>query len=76
MLFAHQVLTPQVFKPDVLRLAYEKYRGRPATDDAELVERTGHAVSIVKGSADNMKVTLPEDLLVAEAILAAQVDHA
>lgn len=69
-------LTPQVFKPDVLRLAYAKYRGRPATDDAELVERIGHGVTIVKGSPDNLKITLPEDLLLAEAILARQNHHA
>ena len=69
-------LTPQVFDVDVLRNAYEKYRGRPATDDAELVERTGNKVSIVKGSADNLKITLPEDLLLAQAILTKQTDHA
>ncbi len=69
-------LTPQVFKPDVLRQAYRKYRGRPATDDAELVERIGHPVSIVKGSANNLKITHPEDLLLAAAILERQVDHA
>lgn len=69
-------LTPQVFRPDLLRLAYQKHRGRPATDDAELVERIGHGVSIVKGSADNIKITHPEDLLLAEAILTRQVDHA
>ncbi len=69
-------LTPQVFRPDLLKLAYEKHRGRPATDDAELVERIGHSVSIVKGSANNLKITLPEDLLLAEAILSQQADHA
>jgi 2-C-methyl-D-erythritol 4-phosphate cytidylyltransferase len=69
-------LTPQVFEPELLRRAYQKYRGRPVTDDAELVERAGYSVSIVKGSAENLKITLPEDLLLAEAILARQVDHA
>jgi 2-C-methyl-D-erythritol 4-phosphate cytidylyltransferase len=69
-------LTPQVFKPDILQQAYRKYRGRPATDDAELVERIGHPVSIVKGSASNLKITHHEDLLLAEAILERQVDHA
>ncbi len=62
-------LTPQVFRIDILRNAYARYRGRPATDDAELVERSGHPVAVVSGSSDNLKITLPEDLLIAEAIL-------
>ena len=69
-------LTPQVFRPELLKLAYEKYRGRPATDDAELVERIGHPVSIVQGSAENLKITHPEDLHLAAAILTRQSDHA
>ncbi|WP_146398879.1 2-C-methyl-D-erythritol 4-phosphate cytidylyltransferase [Planctomycetes bacterium CA13] len=61
--------TPQVFHVDLLRQAYDRYRGRPATDDAELVERIGHPVALVRGRADNIKITYPEDLWVAEAIL-------
>ncbi|WP_068258384.1 2-C-methyl-D-erythritol 4-phosphate cytidylyltransferase [Rubripirellula obstinata] len=75
----YEALTPQVFDAGLLRHAYSHHNGRPATDDAELVERTGHAISIVRGSADNLKITYPEDLLVAEAILArqqAQSNHA
>ena len=69
-------LTPQVFRIDLLQNAYKKYRGRPATDDAELVERTGHPVSLVRGSAENIKITHPEDLLIAHAILTKQNEHA
>ncbi|NND97806.1 MAG: 2-C-methyl-D-erythritol 4-phosphate cytidylyltransferase [Pirellulaceae bacterium] len=69
-------LTPQVFRIDLLREAYAKYCGRPATDDAELVERRGHAVTLVRGSADNIKITNPEDLLIAEAILKRQSEYA
>ncbi|MFK8114231.1 MAG: 2-C-methyl-D-erythritol 4-phosphate cytidylyltransferase [Rubripirellula sp.] len=65
-------LTPQVFRVGLLKEAYQKHNGRPATDDAQLVERCGHDVSLVRGSADNLKITYPEDLLVAEAILAGQ----
>lgn len=65
-------LTPQVFRIGLLKQAYQKHNGRPATDDAELVERMGHDVTLVQGSADNLKITYPEDLLVAEAILATQ----
>ena len=65
-------LTPQVFDAGLLRQAYAKHNGRPATDDAELVQRIGHPVSLVRGSADNIKITYPEDLAVAEAILTQQ----
>ena len=69
-------LTPQVFRVQLLREAYERYRGRHATDDAELVERIGHPVALVRGSADNIKITFPEDLLIAEAVYARQINHA
>lgn len=68
-------LTPQVFRVGLLNRAYQKHNGRSATDDAQLVERLGHPVSLVLGSADNLKITFPEDLLVAEAILARQSQH-
>lgn len=64
-------LTPQTFKIELLQTAYQRYCGRPATDDAELVERCGHPVCLVAGRADNLKITVPEDLNIAEAILAA-----
>ncbi|MCO8123969.1 2-C-methyl-D-erythritol 4-phosphate cytidylyltransferase [Stieleria sp. TO1_6] len=64
--------TPQVFRPSILRQAYQKHRGRPATDDAELVQRMGVNVALVGGSADNIKITHPNDLVVAEAILTTQ----
>lgn len=65
-------LTPQVFRIGLLKQAYRKHNGRPATDDAQLVERMGHDVTLVQGSADNLKITYPEDLSVAEAMLATQ----
>jgi 2-C-methyl-D-erythritol 4-phosphate cytidylyltransferase len=68
-------LTPQVFRLGLLNQAYQKHNGRSATDDAQLVERLGHDVALVRGSADNLKITFPEDLLVAEAILARQTNH-
>ena len=64
--------TPQVFAIDLLRRAFDRHNGRPATDDATLVSRTGADVTIVRGRHDNLKVTHPEDLAVAEAILAAR----
>ena len=43
--------------------------GFTGTDDASLVERSGHTVRLVEGSPENLKVTTPEDLVMAEAIL-------
>jgi len=62
-------LTPQVFRLGLLKQAYSKHNGCPATDDAQLMERLGHEVKLVVGSADNLKITYPADLPVAEAIL-------
>ncbi len=62
-------LTPQVFRADVLRSSYARHHGFPVTDDAQLVERAGHSVALVHGAADNLKITFPEDLQLAEAIL-------
>lgn len=65
------VQTPQGFRPTVLQRAYaEAVAAGPATDDAALVERLGLPVDTVEGSPDSAKVTLPRDLVVAEAILA------
>lgn len=63
--------TPQVFRGDWLREAYQRWRGRPVTDDAQLVELAGHPVRLVHGSDTNLKITRPEDLRVAEALWAA-----
>ncbi|MED3561262.1 2-C-methyl-D-erythritol 4-phosphate cytidylyltransferase [Bacillus xiapuensis] len=65
------VQTPQAFRVSVLLEAYEKaerenYLG---TDDASLVERIPHPVTMVEGDYDNIKLTTPEDLFFAEAIL-------
>jgi len=66
--------TPQAFKRGLLEEAHARalQDGFRATDDAQLVERLGHRVAIVEGSADNIKVTRPEDLAMGESILAAR----
>ena len=62
--------TPQVFKKDLLRKAFEQ-RQAHATDEAQLVERTGQAVSIVECSPINLKITTQEDFRMAEELLNA-----
>ncbi len=63
--------TPQVFRTELLREALAKAAadGFRGTDDAHLVERLGVAVRIVPGGPENLKITDPEDLSVAEAWL-------
>jgi 2-C-methyl-D-erythritol 4-phosphate cytidylyltransferase len=63
--------TPQVFRRDVLVKAYESIAegDAAATDDAQLVERTGHAVAVVASDATNLKITTRGDLTLAAAIL-------
>jgi 2-C-methyl-D-erythritol 4-phosphate cytidylyltransferase len=66
------VQTPQGFAPDVLRRAHaaEAVGAAGATDDAMMCERLGITVRTVEGSPDAFKVTRPQDLLLAEALLA------
>ncbi|MFE3893107.1 2-C-methyl-D-erythritol 4-phosphate cytidylyltransferase [Priestia sp. YIM B13446] len=65
------IQTPQAFLFDVVMDAHEKAKINEylGTDDASLVEKAGQKVSIVEGNYDNIKLTTPEDLLYAEAIL-------
>ena len=66
--------TPQAFRRALLLEAYEKaaIEHLQATDDAALVERLGHKVGIVPGTWENIKITAPEDLVIAEAILVSR----
>ncbi len=60
--------TPQVFKVEILKKAYQKV-AEDVTDDAGLVERLGHKVRVYMGSYQNIKITTKEDLALAESIL-------
>ena len=65
------VQTPQGFRRDILFRAYQKAGedGFLGTDDASLVERLGVPVRVVKSDYRNIKVTTPEDLVIAEALM-------
>lgn len=63
--------TPQVFRKDLLLRAYGQRGTFSATDDAQLIERLGHAVTVVQGSPINLKITTQEDLRLAEQALKA-----
>ncbi len=61
------VQTPQVFRFDIINEAHRR-AGDEVTDDATLVERLGHRVKLYMGSYENIKVTTPADLVLAEVL--------
>ncbi len=65
------VQTPQVFEADLLRRAYRQPFDPTFTDDASVVERAGHGVTLCEGERSNLKITTREDLVIAGALLAA-----
>lgn len=69
--FLWESQTPQIFPRDFILNCYQKAIREKfaATDDAQIVERYGHKVRVVEGSPLNIKITTPEDLVLAKAIL-------
>lgn len=63
------VQTPQVFKAEILQKAYEQVFTPLFTDDAAVVENYGIKINLVKGNRENIKITTPFDLKIAEALL-------
>lgn len=70
--------TPQAFRYSVIRDAHERAaaEGFLGTDDASLVERMGGEVRVVMGDYRNIKITTPEDLVLAEAFLRSVISEA
>ena len=65
-----RALTPQCFRYEILRQAFEKRdSNEEATDECFLVEKAGYEISIIEGSANNIKITHEEDLALAEFLL-------
>ena len=65
------VQTPQVFKGELIRAAYDRL-DREVTDDSTAVELLGHGVRIVPGDPWNFKLTVPEDMAVARALIGSR----
>ena len=63
--------TPQAFKLDIIRKAHESAgsKGISGTDDAVLVENMGIKVKMIESSYENIKVTTPEDIIIAETLM-------
>lgn len=66
------VQTPQTFRFDVIKTAFSKVNyDNTITDDASVAEKAGFSITMVEGDYKNIKITTPEDLLVAEAYLSS-----
>lgn len=62
--------TPQIFRSEVIRAAYSQAYDTAFTDDASVAERYGIPLTFIEGERLNLKITSPDDLTMAEAILA------
>jgi len=66
----YEAQTPQVFKKQILQEAYRALQAdAEVTDDAQVVERSGHTVTIVNSDATNLKITSKGDMALANAII-------
>jgi 2-C-methyl-D-erythritol 4-phosphate cytidylyltransferase len=63
------IQTPQIFNANLLHKAYKQAYNPLYTDDASVVESIGVKINLVEGNRENIKITTPEDLYVAEAYL-------
>lgn len=69
------VQTPQVFNAEILRKAYEQPFSAAYTDDASVVEAAGHKITLIEGERENIKITTPADMTIAEAIIRAEYEE-
>jgi 2-C-methyl-D-erythritol 4-phosphate cytidylyltransferase len=63
-----QVQTPQVFSTDLIKKAYLQDYLPEFTDDATVLEKTGVKINLVEGNRENIKITNPEDLIIARSL--------
>ena len=68
------VQTPQVFRADILRKAYSQEYNPRFTDDATVVESLGVKITLIEGERSNIKLTTPEDMVYAEAMIEGKRD--
>ena len=66
------VQTPQTFDIQLLKAANRQPYNDGFTDDASVVESYGHAITLVEGNRENIKITTPYDIVVAEAIITSE----
>ncbi|MBU1122182.1 MAG: 2-C-methyl-D-erythritol 4-phosphate cytidylyltransferase [Candidatus Omnitrophica bacterium] len=63
------IQTPQGFRRQLILTAYEQFGASNVTDDSSMLESLGYKVEVVKGDELNMKITYPQDIALAEAII-------
>jgi 2-C-methyl-D-erythritol 4-phosphate cytidylyltransferase len=63
------VQTPQTFRVQLIKKAYEQKYSEKFTDDASVLENTGASIYLVEGNRENIKITWPADLTIAAALL-------
>jgi len=66
------VQTPQTFQISQLKKAYEQPYSAHFTDDASVVEQSGVAIHLIEGHHQNIKITFPEDIAIAEMMLGSR----
>ena len=65
--------TPQCFRSDIIKKAYQQEYHYTFTDDAMVVEAMGEQIRLVDGNPENIKITSPKDLAIAEVLLKAEM---
>jgi 2-C-methyl-D-erythritol 4-phosphate cytidylyltransferase len=68
------IQTPQTFDVQLIKKAYQIKEDPALTDDASVAERSGHIISLFEGNYENIKITTPEDFVIAEALLRQKTD--
>lgn len=63
------IQTPQCFKSSILKKAFLQEYSMSFTDDASVIEAIGEKVNLVEGNRENIKITTPQDLIIAEALI-------
>jgi 2-C-methyl-D-erythritol 4-phosphate cytidylyltransferase len=67
------VQTPQVFKASIIKRCYQTHWQPSFTDDASVAEYSGEKIHLVEGNRENIKITTPHDLMIAEVMLRKDV---
>jgi 2-C-methyl-D-erythritol 4-phosphate cytidylyltransferase len=62
------IQTPQCFHSDLLKKAFQKQYKAEFTDDATVFESFGEKINLIEGNRENIKITTPQDLIIAEAL--------
>ena len=72
-----RIQTPQIFEADLIKGALTRAveRGLNLTDDCAAMDMMGVKTKVVEGSADNIKITTPDDLVAANAIIESRGDE-